>query len=122
MKTWEKLMRWATGHSQSTGFKQALPIRVSYLVVVYVKIIGHENSTRQTIVLFSHLMFRVFGGKIAMLDGVAQLWEHSPQLFCLVCKHLLEIGVLSPISTVKYFLREDNNNAIALSPFLWEVS
>lgn len=57
-----------------------------------------------------------------MLDGVAQLWEHSPQWFCLVCKHLLEMGVLSPISAVHYFFREDNNNAIALSPFLWEVS
>lgn len=56
-----------------------------------------------------------------MLDGVAQLWEHSPQWFCLVCKHLLEIGVLSPKSVVYYVFREDNNNAIALSPFLWEV-
>lgn len=59
--------------------------------------------------------------KISMLDGVAQLWEHSPQWFCLVCKHLLEIGVLSPKSVVYYVFREDNNNAIALSPFLWEV-
>lgn len=56
-----------------------------------------------------------------MLDGVAQLWEHSPQWFCLVCKYLLEIGVLSPTSVVHYVFREDNNNAIALSPFLWEV-
>ena len=56
-----------------------------------------------------------------MLDGVAQLWETSPQWFCLVCKHLLEIGVLSPTSVVHYVFREDNNNAIALSPFLWEV-
>lgn len=59
--------------------------------------------------------------KMAMLDGAAQLWEHSPQWFCLVCKHLLEIGVLSPTSAVHYFFREDNNNAVALSPFLWEV-
>lgn len=58
---------------------------------------------------------------MAMLDGVAQLWEHSPQWFCLVCQHLLQIGVLSPTSAVHYFFREDNNNAIALSPFLWEV-
>lgn len=56
-----------------------------------------------------------------MLDGVAQLWEHSPQWFCLVCQHLLQIGVLSPTSAVHYFFREDNSNAIALSPFLWEV-
>ncbi|CAM9524584.1 unnamed protein product, partial [Laminaria digitata] len=59
--------------------------------------------------------------RIAMLDGVAQLWEHSPQWFCLVCKYLLEIGVLSPTSVVHYVFRDDNNNAIALSPFLWEV-
>ena len=59
--------------------------------------------------------------KVAILDGVAQLWEHSPQWFCLVCKHLLEIGVLSPTSVVYYVFREDNSNAIALSPFLWEV-
>ena len=60
--------------------------------------------------------------KVAILDGVAQLWEHSPQWFCLVCKHLLEIGVLSPSTVVYYVFREDNSNAIALSPFLWEVS
>lgn len=59
--------------------------------------------------------------KVAILDGVAQLWEHSPQWFCLVCKHLLEIGVLSPTTVVYYVFREDNSNAIALSPFLWEV-
>lgn len=62
-----------------------------------------------------------FVPKVAILDGVAQLWEHSPQWFCLVCKHLLEIGVLSPTSVVYYVFREDNSNAIALSPFLWEV-
>ncbi|CBN78893.1 conserved unknown protein [Ectocarpus siliculosus] len=59
--------------------------------------------------------------QVAMLDGVAQLWEHSPQWFCLVCKYLLDIGVLSPTTVVYYVFREDNNNAIALSPFLWEV-
>ncbi|CAN0138442.1 unnamed protein product [Ectocarpus sp. 12 AP-2014] len=59
--------------------------------------------------------------QVAMLDGVAQLWEHSPQWFCLVCKYLLDIGVLSPTTVVLYVFREDNNNAIALSPFLWEV-
>ncbi|CAM9489980.1 unnamed protein product [Scytosiphon promiscuus] len=59
--------------------------------------------------------------QIAILDGVAQLWEHSPQWFCLVCKRLLEIGVLSPTSVIYYVFREDNSNAIALSPFLWEV-
>ena len=59
--------------------------------------------------------------KVAILDGVAQLWEHSPQWFCLVCKHLLEIGVLTPATVVYYVFREDNSNAIALSPFLWEV-
>ncbi|CAM9346671.1 unnamed protein product, partial [Hapterophycus canaliculatus] len=45
--------------------------------------------------------------QIAILDGVAQLWEHSPQWFCLVCKRLLEIGVLSPTSVVYYVFRED---------------
>eukprot|EP00752_Nemacystus_decipiens_P006113 g5514.t1 len=59
--------------------------------------------------------------QVAILDGVAQLWEHSPQWFCLVCKHLLEIGVLSPTTVVYYVFREDNSNAIALSPFLWEI-
>lgn len=66
-------------------------------------------------------LFPCHFSKIAILDGVAQLWEHSPQWFCLVCKCLLEIGVLSPTSVVYYVFREDNNNAIALSPFLWEV-
>lgn len=60
--------------------------------------------------------------QIAMLDGTAQLWQNSSQWFCLVCRHLLEIGVLRPTTLVHYFFRDDNNNAIALSPFLWEVS
>ncbi|CAN0507767.1 unnamed protein product, partial [Ectocarpus sp. 8 AP-2014] len=42
-----------------------------------------------------------------MLDGVAQLWEHSPQWFCLVCNYLLDIGVLSPTTVVYYVFRED---------------
>lgn len=56
-----------------------------------------------------------------MLDGIAHLWQNSPQWFCLACRHLLEKGVIRPVSAVRYFFREDNNNAIAVSPFLWEV-
>lgn len=56
-----------------------------------------------------------------MLDGTAQLWQNSSQWFCLVCRHLLEMGVLTPAAVLHYFFRDDNNNAIALSPFLWEV-
>ena len=78
----------------------------------------HQNE-ENTPLRLPRLLFLV--AKVAILDGVAQLWEHSPQWFCLVCKHLLEIGVLSPTSVVYYVFREDNSNAIALSPFLWEV-
>lgn len=57
-----------------------------------------------------------------MIDGTAQLWQNSSQWFCLVCRHLLESGVVEPATFVDYFFRDDNNNAIAVSPFLWEVS
>lgn len=57
-----------------------------------------------------------------MLDGTAQLWQNSSQWFCLVCRYLLEIGVILPTTVIHYFFRDDNNNAIAVSPFLWEVS
>lgn len=123
MKGWEKLTRWGCllaqvedGVSVSYDLRKFCNISMPRVEELY------QHACDVSVLMAALLLMPLLVLKIAMLDGVAQLWEHSPQWFCLVCKKLLEIGVLSPISAVRYFFREDNNNAIALSPFLWEVS
>ncbi|CAM9566946.1 unnamed protein product [Discosporangium mesarthrocarpum] len=59
--------------------------------------------------------------QMAMLEGVAELWQHSPNWFCLVCRHLLRLGVVSPANVIRYFFKEDSINMIAYTPSLWEI-
>lgn len=101
----------------------ALTLRASSKLSHRPPVVSHFYAVDATFEPFPFLLFQpdVMYAKMAMLDGIAQLWQNSPQWFCLVCRHLLEMNVLIPSATIHYFFREDNNNDISVSPFLWEV-